>query len=211
MKRRFSLRKVLSTGVLTGCIILSSILVVVFITGDAGVTQYLLNSVEARALTKRTTTFDRLALKTLYRLLLLGGQLQYPRATQFLAHYCRGQGDTLYFDAQQLLQNADVQKAVQQRKKAITFRRQPQRNPSHYVVSRTNWDLYYTFDLLFIKRQHDRIIFFDQYYFQPITRRSRTPFQVGKIHCHLNDGLIHVAYPEARMFVAYGEATLAKK
>lgn len=182
----------------------------VFLTGDAGATQYVLNGIEERALTKCSTLLDRALLKSLYQVMIFAGKVHYPRAAEFLAYYCSGRGDTLRFDAKPLLQNKEVQLALQHHKQAITFRQQTRRNSKHHVVSRTDWDLYYAFDLLFINRKHGRVAFYDQYYFQPLTNKSKTPFRFGKIHFKLNDGLIHVAYPEAKMFTAYGEAMLAQ-
>ncbi len=112
---------------------------------------------------------DRLALKGIYQLMLLTGRVRYPRATDYLAYYCRGRGDTLRFDAAVLLRNPEVQQALRHHKQGITFRHQPPTNPRHHVVS------------------------------------------LGKIRFRLNDGLIHVAYPQAKMFVAYGEAKLGSR
>lgn len=187
---------------------LSLSLLVVFGTGDAGATQYLLNGMENRALTGRSNLPDKLLLRGLYRAMVLLGHFRYPRATEFLAYYIGGRGDTLRFDARPLLRHPEVQQALRLRRRAITFRQQPLARPDYYAVRRTDWDLFYAFDLLFVRRRPGRVVFYDQYYFQPLRRRSRTPFRLGKIHFKLNDGLIHVAYPEARKFTAYGEASL---
>ncbi|MCB2408637.1 hypothetical protein [Hymenobacter lucidus] len=186
--------------------LLAALLLVVFVTGDFGATQYLLNRAEARALAHQSTRLDQLGLRALYQAMQLTSLIRYPRAAEYLRYYCSGQGDTLRFDAAPLLGNPQVQLALRQHKQAITFRHQPPTNPRHHVVRHTNLDLYYAFDLLFIKTKPGRVIFYDQYYFQPLARKSRTAFQVGNIRFKLNDGLIHVAYPRAKMFVTYGEA-----
>lgn len=196
---------------LTGAAGLGLALLVVFVTGDAGLTQYLLNGIEARALAGRSTLPDKLLLKGVYRSMLLAGGLRYPQATEFLRYYVGGRGDTLRFDARPLLQHPEVQAALRGRKQAITFRHQPPPRPSYHAVRRTDWDRFYAFDLLFIRRRPGRVEFYDQYYFQPLARRSRTPFRLGRIQFKLNDGLIHVAYPEARKFTSYGAAAWAHR
>lgn len=187
------------------------LLLIVFGTGDAGLTQRLLNGIEVRALAGRSTWLDRLALRAGYRGMMLAGGLRYPQATEFLRYYVSGRGDTLRFDAQPLLRHPEVQQALRQHKRAITFRHQPPPQPTYHAVRRTDWDRYYAFDLLFIRQQPGRVEFYDRYFFQPLQRRSRTPFRVGKIRFQLNDGLIDVAYPEARRFVSYGQAPLARR
>ncbi|RTQ47886.1 hypothetical protein EJV47_18380 [Hymenobacter gummosus] len=187
------------------------LLLLVFGTGDAGLTQRLLNGIEARALAGRSTLPDKLLLKGLYQGMMLTGRLRYPQATAFLRYYVGGRGDTLRFDARALLRHPEVQQALQRRKTAITFRHQPPPRPTYHAVRRTDWDLFYTFDLLFIRQQGGQVEFYDQYYFQPLQRRSRTPFRIGNIRFKLNDGLIHVAYPEAKRFTSYGQAAWARR
>jgi hypothetical protein len=211
MRNVFRVKKLFVYSIAGAAIFLAVNLLVLFATGDAGITQYCLNGVESRALAKRTTLFDRLALKTLYRSMMFAGQFRYPQATKFLTYYCNGRGDTLHFDAQPLLRNPEIQLALQHQKQAITFRQQPRRNFRHHIVRHTDWDLYYAFDVLFIRKKADRVAFYDQYYFQSLARKSRTPFHLGKLHFKLNDGLIHVAFPEAKMFTAYGETALIQK
>ncbi|MBG8553849.1 hypothetical protein [Hymenobacter guriensis] len=196
-------------GLLIGAAILGFVgLLAIFVTGDFGAAQYILNGIEARALANQSTISDRLVLKALYQVMIISGKWRYPRAGEFLAYYCSGQGDTLHFDAKPLLRHPEMQLALRHHKQAITFRHQPQRNPQHHVVRHTDWDLYYAFDLLFIRQKYGRVSLYDQYYFQPLARKSHTPFHFGKIHFKLNDGLIHVAYPAAKMFTTYGEAAL---
>lgn len=143
--------------------------------------------------------------------MMLAGGLRYPQATEFLRYYVSGQGDTLRFDAQPLLRHPEVRRALRHRKRAITFLHQPPPHPTYHAVQRTDWDRYYAFDLLFIRQQPGRVEFYDRYFFQPLARRSRTPFRLGKIRFQLNDGLIDVAYPEARRFVSYAQAPLARR
>jgi len=176
------------------------------LTGDGGLIQRLLNGAERRALVGRSTWADQVGLRLLYGGLQLGGQLAYPQAAHLLDYYCAGRGDTLRFDARPLLHRPDVQQALRQRRPGITFRhRAPSRSP-FYVVAKTDWPLYYAFDLLYIRYTARGVVFYDNYFFQPLARRSYTPFRLGKVHLRLNDGLIRVAYPKARAFVAYGTA-----
>jgi len=199
------LRKFLQYAALAGLGLLAAGLLVVFGTGDFGATQCVLNGLETRALAHRSTLLDRLALKALYQALLVVGRVRHPQAAEFLAYYCAGRGDTLRFDAAPLLRHPEVQLALRHHKQAISFRHHAPTQPRHHVVRRTDPDLYYAFDLLFIRQRPGRVVFYDQYYFQPLARRSRTAFRLGRVRFQLNDGLIHVAYPRARPFTTYGE------
>lgn len=180
--------------------------VVVWGTGDFGLTQHWLAGVERRALAGRSTPADRWGLRVLYRGLQLGGQLAYPQAAGLLGHYLRGTGDTLRFDARPLLRHPEVQEALRQHRPGITFRHHAAGSSPFYVATKTDWPLYYAFDLLYIKYLPSGVVFYDNYFFQPVARRSYARFGLGKVQLRLNDGLIHVAYPEARPFVAYGPA-----
>lgn len=173
------------------------------LTGDGGLTQRLLDGAERRALAGRSTWADQLGLRLLYGSLLLGGRVAYPQAAHLLDYYCAGRGDTLRFDARPLLRRADVQQALRQRRPGITFRHRAAGSSPFYVVPKTDWALYYAFDLLYIRYTARGVEFYDNYFFQPLARRSYTPFRLGKVHLRLNDGLIRVAYPGARSFVAY--------
>jgi len=175
-------------------------------TGDFGLTQRWLNGVERRALAGRSTTADHLGLRLLYDGLWLGGQVAYPQAAQLLGHYRAGSGDTLRFDAGPLLRHPEVRQALRQGKPGITFRHQAAGTSPFHVVKKTDWPLYYAFDLLYIRQRGDKVIFYDNYFFQPVARRSYARFRVGKIGVRLNDGLIRVAYPQARAFVACSQA-----
>ena len=182
---------------------------VIGVTGDFGLTQYLLNGAERRALAGSSTRADKLALRLVYWAVRVGGRQRYPLAAQLLTYYCQGRGDTLRFDARPLLQHPDVQQALQQHRPGITFRHQSAAGP-FYVVRRTDWPLYYAFDLLYIRQSPGWVVFYDHYFFQPVRRRSRTRFQFGRVGFWLNDGLIHVAYPQARPFVAYGQVAVPR-
>jgi hypothetical protein len=171
--------------------------------GDFGLTQRVLNGVESRALAGQSTAADKLGLRLLYGTLQLGGQVVYPQVAELLDYYCDGRGDTLRFDAGALLQHPEVQQALRLNKPGITFRHQAEAGP-FYIARRTDWGLYYAFDLLYIRRTPGAVVFYDNYFFQPLTRRSYTRFHVGRFHCNLNDGLIRVAYPRAKPFIAYG-------
>lgn len=177
---------------------------VVGLTGDGGLGQHLLNGAERRALAGRSTWADQLGLRLLYGGLQLGGRVAYPQAAHLLAYYCTGRGDTLRFDARPLLRRPDVQQALRQHRPGITFRHRPVSGSPFYVVAHTDWPLYYAFDLLYIRYTRRGVALYDHYFFQPLARRSYTPFRLGQVRLRLNDGLIHVAYPEARAFVAYG-------
>ncbi len=179
-------------------------------TGDFGLTQRWLNGVEQRALAGRNTTADHLGLRLLYDGLWLGGRVAYPQAAALLGHYRAGSGDTLRFDAQPLLRHPEVQRALRQGKPGITFRHQTVGKSPFYVVRKTDWPLYYAFDLLYIQKRGDKLFFSDTYFFQPVARRSYARFRVGKIGIRLNDGLIRVAYPQARAFVAYSQVVAAR-
>lgn len=180
-----------------------------YLLGDGGLSQHLLTGAEQRALAHRSTLADRLGLRMLYTALLLGGRVAYPQAAELLAYYRDGGGDTLRFDAQPLLQHPEVQQALRQHRPGITFRHQASAGPFQ-VVRRTDWPLYYAFDLLYIKQVRGGVAFYDNYFFQPVARRSYTSFRFGRLHLKLNDGLIRVAYPGAKAFIAYGEAIPAK-
>jgi hypothetical protein len=175
--------------------------------GDGGLTQRLLNGAERRALAGRSTWADQLGLRLLYGSLQLGGRVAYPQAAHLLDYYCTGKGDTLRFDARPLLRHPDVQQALRQHRLGITFRHRAASKSPFYVVAKTDWPLYYAFDLLYIRYTARGVVFYDNYFFQPLARRSYTPFRLGKVRLRLNDGLIRVAYPEARAFIAYGLAT----
>jgi hypothetical protein len=177
--------------------------------GDFGLMQHLLNGVEQRALAHQSTWADQWGLRVLYGGLRLGGRVVYPQAADLLAYYCEGRGDTLRFDAHPLLQHPEVQRALRLGKPGITFRHQQSAGP-FYVARRTDWALYYAFDLLYIKQQPDGIVFYDNYFFQPVARRSYTRFNFGRLHCRLNDGLIRVAYPQAKSFIVYGKVVAAQ-
>ncbi len=179
-----------------------------YTVGDFGLTQRVLNDVESRALAGRSTHFDRYGLRLLYGTLQLGGRVVYPQAATLLNYYCDGHGDTLHFDARPLLRHPEVQRALQLRKPGITFRHQPTAGPFH-IVRRTDWALYYAFDLLYIRQSPGTVVFYDNYFFQPLRRRSYTRFTFGRLHCKLNDGLIRVAYPQARPFVAYSAVAMS--
>jgi len=179
-------------------------------TGDFGLTQRWLNGVERRALAGRSTAADHLGLRLLYDGLWLGGRVAYPQAAQLLGHYRAGSGDTLRFDARPLLRHPEVRQALRQGKPGITFRHQNGGTSPFYVVSKTDWPLYYAFDLLYIRQRGGQVIFYDNYFFQPVARRSYARFRVGKIGVRLNDGLIRVAYPQARSFVAYSQAVAVR-
>jgi len=182
----------------------------VWVTGDFGLTQRWLNGVERRALAGRSTTADHLGLRLLYDGLWLGGQVAYPQAAQLLGHYRAGSGDTLRFDARPLLHHPEVRQALRQGKPGITFRQQAASASPFYVVKKTDWPLYYAFDLLYIRQRGGKVTFYDNYFFQPVARRSYARFRVGKIDVRLNDGLIKVAYPQARAFVAYSQAVVGQ-
>ncbi|RZK94761.1 MAG: hypothetical protein EOO62_30460 [Hymenobacter sp.] len=181
---------------------------VLSLAGDFGATQWVLNGVERRALAHHSTLADRWGLRLLYTALRLGGRVAYPQAAALLTHYCEGQGDTLRFDARPLLRHPEVRQALRLHKPGITFRHQQSAGP-FYVVRRTDWALYYAFDLLYIKQKANSIVFYDKYFFQPLARRSYTQYHFGRVHCRLNDGLIHVAYPQAKPFVVYGKVPVA--
>lgn len=183
---------------------------VVWGTGDSGLVQRWLNGAERRALAGRSTPTDRAGLCLLYQTLLLGGRVAYPQAAELLRHYVRGHGDTLRFDARPLLRHPEVQQALRLHRPGIAFRHQAVGATPFYTVLRTDWPLYYAFDLLYIRQQGRRISFYDNYFFQPLARRSYTRFGLGKVRLRLNDGLIRVAYPQARAFVAYGEVAGAQ-
>jgi hypothetical protein len=191
---------------LSGFGLATCLLLLVFVLGglgDGGLTQRLLNGAERRALAGRSTWADQLGLRLLYGGLQLGGRLAYPQAAHLLAYYCTGRGDTLRFDARPLLRRPDVQAALRQHRPGITFRHRAAGTSPFYVVVKTDWPLYYAFDLLYIRYTAQGVVFYDNYFFQPLARRSYTPFRLGKVRLRLNDGLIRVAYPEARAFVAY--------
>ncbi len=134
------------------------------------------------------------------------GAVRFPLAASLLEHYCAGSADTLRFDAAPLMRDAAVQSALRANKRGIVFKKQPAQNPDYYVVGKTNLAFYYAFDLLRIKMCRKGVAFYDDYYFQPLAGNVRPLFQFGKIKVRLNDGLIKVAYPDAKPFVAYGEA-----
>ncbi len=175
-----------------------------FAVGDFGLIQHVLNGVEKRALAGRSTRLDRYGLRLVYGTLQLGGRVVYPQAAHLLDYYCAGAGDTLRFDARPLLQHPEVQQALRLNKPGITFRHQTSAGP-FYIARRTDWGLYYAFDLLYIHREPGTVAFYDNYFFQPVARRSYTRFHFGRLHCRLNDGLIRIAYPQAQPFIAYGE------
>ena len=180
-----------------------------FAVGDFGLTQRVLGGVERRALANQSTRLDVYALRVLYGTLQLGGRVVYPQAAAMLEYYCDGRGDTLRFDARPLVQHPEVQQALRQHKPGITFRNQADAGP-FYIARRTDWELYYAFDLLYIRREPGAVAFYDNYFFQPLTRRSYTRFRFGRLHCKLNDGLIRVAYSEAKPFIAYGKVPAAR-
>lgn len=180
------------------------------LVGDFGLTQYVLNGAERRALTGHSILADRWGLRLLYATLRLGGRAVYPQAAELLTYYCEGHGDTLRFDARPLLRHPEVRQALRLHKPGITFRHQPSAGP-FYVARRTDWGLYYAFDLLYIKPVPHGIVFYDNYFFQPVARRSYTRFSFGRFHCKLNDGLIHVAYPQAKPFVSYAKVLTDKE
>jgi hypothetical protein len=180
---------------------------VLYAVGDFGLTQRMLNDIESRALARRSTRTDQYSLRLLYGTLQLGGRVVYPQAAELLGHYCDGRGDTLRFDAQPLLRHPEVQQALRLRKPGITFRHQPAAGP-FYTARRTDWSLYYAFDLLYIRQTPGTVVFYDNYFFQPLARRSYTRFNFGRLHCKLNDGLIRVAYPQAKPFIAYSKTSM---
>ncbi|WP_223847097.1 hypothetical protein [Hymenobacter montanus] len=180
---------------------------VLFAVGDFGLTQRVLNGVERRALAGESTRADKLGLRLLYSALQLGGRLVYPQAAEMLSYYCAGRGDTLRFDARSLVQHPDVRQALRLHKPGITFRNQVSAGP-FYVASRTDWERYYAFDLLYIRQVPGGVVFHDNYSFQPLARRSYTRFRFGRLQCKLNDGLIRVAYPEAKSFIVYGKVVV---
>ena len=178
------------------------------LVGDFGLTQRLLDGVEQRALAGHSTRADRWGLRALYGTLQLGGRVVYPQAASLLAHYCDGQGDTLRVDARPLLRHPEVQQALRLHKPGITFRHQASAGP-FYVARRTDWGLYYAFDLLYIRHTPTGVVFHDNYFFQPVARRSYTRFTMGRFHCKLNDGLIRVAYPQAKSFIVYSKVAVS--
>jgi hypothetical protein len=184
--------------------------VAVWGTGDFGLTQRWLNGVERRALAGRSTTADHLGLRLLYDGLWLGGRVAYPQAAELLGHYRAGTGDTLRFAAGPLLRHPEVRRALRQGRPGITFRHQAAGASPFYVVAKTDWPLYYAFDLLYIRQRDGKVVFYDNYFFQPVARRSYARFRVGKIGVRLNDGLIRVAYPQARAFVACSETVAVR-
>jgi len=203
MRRRFRpLLRLLSVGLAAGLVLLT---LLVGLTGDGGLTQYLLNGAERRALANHPTWADQLGLRVLYGGLQLGGRVAYPQAAHLLAYYCAGRGDTLRFEAGPLLRRPDVQQALRQHRPGITFRHQAAGKSPFYVAAQTDWPLYYAFDLLYIRYTAQGVVFYDNYFFQPLARRSYTQFRLGKVRVRLNDGLIHIAYPEARAFVSYAQ------
>lgn len=184
--------------------------VAVWGTGDFGLTQRWLDGVERRALAGRSTTTDHLGLHLLYDGLWLGGKVAYPQAAELLGHYRAGSGDTLRFAAGPLQRHPEVRLALRQGRPGITFRHQAAGASPFYVVSKTDWPLYYAFDLLYIRQRGGKVVFYDNYFFQPVARRSYARFRVGKVGVRLNDGLIRVAYPRARAFVACSEAVAVR-
>lgn len=195
----------LSGGVVAGLVGVVGL----FAVGDFGLVQRALNGVESRALAGQSSRADQYGLRLLYGTLQLGGQLVYPQAAEMLGYYCGGRGDTLRFDARPLLRHPEVQQALRSRKPGITFRHQADAGP-FYIARRTDWGLYYAFDLLYIRREPAAVVFYDNYFFQPVARRSYTRFQFGRCHGRLNDGLIRVAYPQAKSFIAYGKVTASQ-
>lgn len=181
---------------------------IIFGVGDGGLTQSLLNGIEKRALAKQDTWRDRLFLQTIYQSMIYVGYWKYPYASKFLHHYCHQKGDTLFYDANFLLQNKEVQMAIKKEKKIVIFRPITVERPHWHIPKQTYWDLYYTFDLLFMRKEGDKIIFYDNYTFFPLAKKSYTPFKIGRIKFSLNDGLIHIAYPHAKGYISYGQARL---
>lgn len=182
-----------------------STLLIVFGTGDGGYLQRTIDGIEKRAFEKKNTWTDKLLLKGLYQSMVYVGYWKYPYASHFLHHYCRSEGDTLFFNPDFLLKNTEVQQALKTGKNAIVFRPTHRTWESLHVSKRTYWDLFYTFDLLFIKRVDGKVIFQDHYFFRPLHKRSYTPFRIGKVNLSINDGLIHVAYPKAKSYISYGK------
>ncbi|RZK21282.1 MAG: hypothetical protein EOO43_10680 [Flavobacterium sp.] len=181
------------------------LLMVIFVTGDLGLTNYLISAAEVRAFKNKNTAADKIGLRLLYNGMIISSRFQLPLASKCLNHYCYNNGDTLYFDPKPLLVNKEVQKAILSRKKGIVFKSGPEVNKNFHFVKTTDKDLYFAFDVLHIRQTKHKIIFYDTYYFQPLERRTRPLFEIGKIKFRLNDGLIKVAYPEAKPFVAYAE------
>lgn len=181
---------------------------VVGAVGDFGFTQRVFNGIEHRALQHQTTRLDRWGLQVFYATLRLSGRVLYPQAARLLTYYCEGRGDTLRIETRPLLRHPEVQQALRLHKPGITFRHQRSASP-FYVARHTDWELYYAFDLLYIRQQPTSIVFYDNYFFQPVARRSYTRFHVGRVQWRVNDGLIRVAYPQAKAFVVYGKVATA--
>ncbi len=181
---------------------------VVGTVGDFGFMQRLFDGIEHRALHHQATRLDRWGLQVFYATLRLSGRVLYPQAATLLTYYCEGQGDTLHIDARPLLRHPEVQQALRLHKPGITFRHQQSAGP-FYVARRTDWGLYYAFDLLYIRQHPASIVFYDNYFFQPLARRSYTRFRVGRMQWRVNDGLIRVAYPRAKSFIIYGKVAMA--
>lgn len=207
-KIRRYIKLFLSYFIISSLIIGLCVVIIVFVTGDGGYTQKTLQGIEERALIGEETWRDRLFLKSMYQGMVYTGSWKYPHASKFLHHYCQRGGDTLFFDAQFLLKNPDVIKALESHKTSIIFRPHHLKRPNRHIVTHTYWDLYYAFDLLQIRQKGNHVLFYDNYFFHKIQAKSYTPFKLGRIKFELNDGLIHVAYPQAKSFISYGKATL---
>ena len=194
--------KYIGTGLAS---IIIFLLTIVFITGDFGLTNYLISSAEARAFKNDNTFIDKIGLRLLYNGMIISSRLQYPQASKFLYHYCYNNGDTLFFDPKPLMKSEEVQQALKSGKKGIVFKSGPEVNKNFHFVKNTNEDLYFAFDVLHIRQTKNKIVLYDNYYFQPLNKRTKPLFEIGKIKFRLNDGLTKVAFPNAKPFVAYAE------
>jgi hypothetical protein len=181
----------------------------IFWWGDGDFIETKLQAIEKRAFENKNTYFDIFFLRSLYQSMIFFGQFHYPNASKMLAHYCEAQKDTIFFDAEKLYnENTELQFAVEKNKTGIIFRPYQSKDKTVHISSSFDWDLYYAFDLLSIRKEGKKVILYDRYVFAPLERKNYTPFKFGKIKFNLNDGLIHIAYPDAKGFMIYGEFIL---
>lgn len=204
--------KILQYFVIGFTALLLFVIFMIRFVGDAGFIHEKLKHIEERADNQETTFSDKLFLQTIYQSMIMVGSWKYPQASELLNHYCKGGKDTFYFDSKQLLANEEVKEAIKNDKNIIIFRPlvlEKDKGKNVHVCKQLYFDFYYAFDVLSIKKtEKNSIIFYDNYFFQSLQAKKYTNFKIGAIEFQLNDGLIHIAYPDALPFISYSESFL---
>lgn len=132
--------------------------------------------------------------KAKVQILILGGKLVSPEASQILDHYCSGNGDTLFLDNSYIKRSPVILREMQGMKegqiKKIRF------------TQKEDWRLSYALNPFKIKKEGGKFKIY-QYIKFDSKGKDYTDLNLGFTKIRVKDGMVHVY--ECKPYVAYCE------